>query len=36
MILVHRHPSGDPAPSEAVRRITQRLRKRWTGGGPRH
>jgi DNA repair protein RadC len=25
-ILVHNHPSGDPTPSEADRRLTQRLR----------
>ncbi len=25
VILVHNHPSGDPAPSDADRRITQRL-----------
>lgn len=27
MILVHNHPSGDPAPSDADRRITQRLKE---------
>ncbi|MDR5907134.1 RadC family protein [Franzmannia qiaohouensis] len=27
VILVHNHPSGDPAPSEADRRITQRLKE---------
>ena len=26
LILVHNHPSGDPTPSEADRRLTQRLR----------
>lgn len=26
MILVHNHPSGDPSPSEADRRITKRMR----------
>lgn len=26
MIIVHNHPSGDPSPSEADRRLTQRLR----------
>jgi DNA repair protein RadC len=26
VIIVHNHPSGDPAPSEADRRLTQRLR----------
>jgi len=26
LILVHNHPSGDPSPSEADRRLTQRLR----------
>lgn len=26
LIVVHNHPSGDPAPSEADRRLTQRLR----------
>lgn len=27
VILVHNHPSGDPEPSDADRRITQRLRE---------
>ncbi|GKW48605.1 RadC family protein [Halomonas sp. NCCP-2165] len=27
MILVHNHPSGDPEPSDADRRITQRLKE---------
>ena len=27
VILVHNHPSGDPEPSEADRRITQRLKE---------
>lgn len=27
VILVHNHPSGDPAPSDADRRITQRLKE---------
>ncbi|WP_163558810.1 DNA repair protein RadC [Halomonas sp. NO4] len=27
VILVHNHPSGDPAPSDADRRITQRLQE---------
>ncbi|WP_432415354.1 RadC family protein [Chromohalobacter israelensis] len=27
LILVHNHPSGDPAPSDADRRITQRLKE---------
>jgi DNA repair protein RadC len=27
IILVHNHPSGDPAPSEADHRITRRLRQ---------
>jgi DNA repair protein RadC len=27
VILVHNHPSGDPEPSEADKRITHRLRE---------
>jgi DNA repair protein RadC len=27
VILVHNHPSGDPEPSDADRRITQRLKE---------
>lgn len=27
VILVHNHPSGDPEPSNADRRITQRLKE---------
>ncbi len=27
VILVHNHPSGDPEPSDADRRITQRLQE---------
>jgi DNA repair protein RadC len=26
-ILIHNHPSGDPSPSDADRRITRRLRE---------
>lgn len=27
MVVVHNHPSGDPKPSDADRRITQRLKE---------